>query len=409
LPYRLKKNKEEFSMLKKTLKHCAAARVLFLLMMLLSAAVLSGSLPAAKAATEQSSEVLDTGQTVNGPGFFAGNLVRVDGTVEGTTFAFGQEVRINGVINGDLFVAAQVVSINGKINGNIYSAGQNVTIGTQSTGDVFLAGQTIDITKDAVLGRDLFVAGAMISHDGIVQRHFSGGGSDISISGSVGQDANLEANNIKLLEGAVIKGNLSYKGPNKANIAAGSKISGKTDWQYKAPTTNKPKITPASFIGNILLSIASALLIWFLVRIWRPDFWTKNARLIAEQPLKTLGTGALALLVTPLLVILIMITVIGMPVGIILGIVYGISLYLSKIVVAVFIGSWLTKRFGWTERHKGLWPVLLGLVILVLLTKVPILGALVWLVVAFAGLGSLILSNYKAPDYSPGVQKFPEK
>jgi cytoskeletal protein CcmA (bactofilin family) len=383
-------------MFNKKLKQCGIARILLLLLMVLSMTALTGSLPAAKAATEQSSDVLETGQTVNGPGFFAGSLVRVDGTVEGTTFAFGQEVRINGVINGDLFVAAQVVTINGKINGNIYSAGQNVIIGTQSTGDVFLAGQTIDITKEAVIGRDLFAAGAAILQDGTVQRQFSGGGSDISISGSVGQDVYLEANNIKLLEGALIKGNLSYKGPNKANIAAGSKINGKTDWQYKAPTPKKEKIIPASFLGNILLSIASALLIWFLVRIWRPDFWTKNARLIAEQPLKTMGTGALALLVTPLLVILIMITIIGLPVGIILGIVYGISLYLSKIVVAVFIGLWLTKRFGWAERHKGVWPVLLGLAILVLLTKVPVLGVLIWLSIAFAGLGSLILSNYKA-------------
>lgn len=382
-------------MFTKRLKKNGKAKILILVMIFLSAALIFGT--AAYAAIGQNSEGLRSGQTISGPGFFAGNLVQVDGTVEGTTFAAGQEIRINGIINGDLFVAGQTIYVNGKINGNIYAAGQNLSIGTQSSGDVFLAGQNVDINKEAVIGRDLFAAGARVSQAGTVQRLFSGAGSDILISGSVGQDVNLEAENIKLLDGAVIKGNLSYKSANQAAIASGSTISGQTNWQYISTQPKPKRNTYADTLGSALLSIASAILIWFLVRIWRPDLWTKNARLIAEQPMKTLGTGALTLLVTPLLIILIMVTVIGIPVGIILGLVYGVTIYLSKIIVAVFIGSWLTKRFNWTERHKGVWPVLLSLVILVILMKVPILGFLVWLLVAFAGLGSIVISSLKIP------------
>jgi cytoskeletal protein CcmA (bactofilin family) len=381
-------------------KKYGKAMILVLVMIFLSATVLLVNLSGANADTGQNLEGLKSGQTINGPGFFAGNLVQVDGTVEGTTFAAGQEVRINGTINGDLFVAGQTVYVNGKINGNIYAAGQNLSIGSQSSGDVFSAGQNVDITKEAVIGRDLFAAGARVSQGGTVQRLFSGGGSDILISGSVGQDANLEAENIKLLDGAVIKGNFSYKSTKEASIASGSLISGQTNWQYVSTQPKQEKNTVADFLLSALLSIAGALLIWFLVRIWRPDLWTKNARFIAEQPLKTLGTGALTLLVTPLLIILIMVTVIGIPIGIILGMVYGVTIYLSKIIVAVFISSWLTKRFNWTERHKGVWPVLLSLVILVLLMKVHILGFLVWLLVVFAGLGSFVLSNMKSSPVS---------
>jgi cytoskeletal protein CcmA (bactofilin family) len=376
-------------------KKYGKVKILILVMIFLSAALVFGT--TVNAAIGQNSEGLKSGQTISGPGFFAGNLVQVDGTVEGTTFAAGQEIRINGIINGDLFVAGQTIYVNGKINGNIYAAGQNLSIGTQSSGDAFLAGQNVDINKEAVIGRDLFAGGARVSLAGTVQRLFSGGGSDILISGSVGQDANLEAENINLLDGAVIKGNLSYKSANQAVIASGSTISGQTNWQYVSTQPKPKRNTYLDDLGSALLSIASAILIWFLVRIWRPGLWAKNARFIAEQPLKTLGTGALTLLVTPLLIILIMVTVIGIPIGIILGLVYGVTIYLSKIIVAVFIGSWLTKRFNWTERHKGIWPVLLSLVILVILLKVPILGFLVWLLVVFAGLGSFVLSNVKSP------------
>ncbi|MDD2234913.1 MAG: polymer-forming cytoskeletal protein [Desulfitobacteriaceae bacterium] len=381
-------------MFTKRLKKYGKAKILILVMIFLSVALVFGT--TANAAIGQNSEGLKSEQTINGPGFFAGNLVQVDGTVEGTTFAAGQEIRINGIINGDLFVAGQTIYVNGKINGNIYAAGQNLSIGTQSSGDVFLAGQNVDINKEAVIGRDLFAAGARVSLAGTVQRLFSGGGSDILINGSVGRDANLDAENIKLLDGAVIKGNLSYKSANQAVIDSGSTVSGQTNWQYVTTQHTSKRNTYLDDLGSALLSIASAILIWFLVRIWRPDLWTNNARFIAEQPLKTLGTGILTLLVTPLLIILMMVTVIGIPIGIILGLIYVVTIYLSKIIVAVFIGSWLTKRFNWTEQLKGFWPILLGLVILVILMKVPILGFLVWLLAVFAGLGSFILSSVKS-------------
>ncbi len=379
----------------KKLKKCVSAKMLILMLVLLTATLLPGHLAAADHTPAQNLEFLDKEQTVNGPGFFTGKLVKVDGNVEGTTFACGQEVRINGTINGDLFVAAQTISIKGKINGNIYAAGQNLRIGTQSTGDVFAAGQTIDIAKESVIGRDLFASGQRISLDGTVKRDFRSESSEVVISGSINRNAELGAVNISLLDGALISGNLSYKSANQAEFAPEAKVRGLTDWQHIKTSPNPEKSTPASSFFNILLSIASALLIWYLVKIWRPELWAGIARPIAEQPLKTIGIGVLAFLLTPPLIILLMITVIGLPLGIILGLMYGITLYLSKIIVAVFVGSLLTERLGLTERHKGVWPVLLGLAVLVLLMKVPALGFLVWLLVVFTGLGALILSKYK--------------
>lgn len=382
-------------MINKKLGKYGVTMISVLTVMFLTAMLLPNSLSAKDFSPAQSVEILEKGQAVNGPGFFSGRLVQVNGTVEGTTFATGQEVQINGIINGDLFVAAQTILIKGEINGNIYTAGQNLKIETQCTGDVFAAGQTIDIAKEAMIGRDLFAAGQRISLDGTVQRQFSGGGSDILISGTIGQNANLDAVNIRLLDGAIINGNLSYKSENQAIITSGSKIGGLTDWQKTEAISKQQKSTAGSTFGSILLSIASALLIWFLVKIWWPDFWAQRASSITEQPLKTIGMGALVFLLAPLIIILLMITIIGLPLGIILGLAYGVTLYLSKIIVAAFMGAWLTKRFGWAEKNKGVWLVLLSLAVLVLLIEVPILGVLIWLLVVFAGLGSLALSRNK--------------
>jgi cytoskeletal protein CcmA (bactofilin family) len=378
----------------KVMKRCGITTLVLFVFIVMSAVLPSRSFSVLGADFQPGSGVLEAGQTVEGTVVFSGDVIRIDGTVEGTAFAFGSNVQVNGTINGDLIVAAQDIQINGTVNGNIYSAGQNLTVGGKTNWDAFLAGQNIKITKDAVIGRDLFIGGATISHEGTVQRRLSAGGSDISVSGIVGQDAVLDADKINILSGSNIKGNFHYTSANKANIASGSVIEGNTDWKYKQPEQTQQKTFMESW-GGVMLSIVSALLVWLIMRLWRPEFWNRNSKPIIEQPFKALGTGALALLVTPIIAILLMITVVGIPVGIILGIAYGVAIYLSKIVVASAFGYWLSKRYKWASIHKGVWPVLIALVILAVLTHLPYIAFLTGLLIVLAGLGALVAANLR--------------
>ena len=208
------------------------ALLAFMTLFLLSVTATAARVLAADdSADVQSIQTLDEGETINGPGFFAGNRIVIDGTVEGTTFASGTEVRINGNINGDLFVAAQSIMINGAVTGNIYVAGQNLELGVQSEGDVFAAGQNITISKDAIIGRDLFAAGASILQEGTITRGLFAGGSEIIVDGLVGGDMNVQAEKLELQNNAVVEGKLSYASANEAVIATGSQIKGVTDWK----------------------------------------------------------------------------------------------------------------------------------------------------------------------------------
>jgi len=377
---------------------------IILLFMLLCLMAMPAIAFAADVAPPSNISILEAGKTIDGFGFFAGNQIRVDGTVEGTTFVTGQDVTINGTINGDLFVAAQTISVNGTVSGNIYCAGQSLTLASQNTGDVFLAGQSINLEKESRFGRDLFAAGATILLNGSVQRDLHAGGGDVSINGSVGRDAELEGGNIAIQDQAVINGNLFYKSNKEAVISPNSKIVGQTDWEFveRVDRTPEKKMNkPIMVFGMGLLNIASALLLWFIIRMWKPEIWKKTSEAISQQPVKTLGIGAIAFIVTPILSILLMITIIGIPIGVLLGIAYAVSLYLSKLIAAVFIGSWMSIRFGWAEVHKGIWLVLLSLVILTVLGFVPILKILVWLIVVFTGLGAIVSVNMKR---SPRVE-----
>jgi cytoskeletal protein CcmA (bactofilin family) len=390
----------------KFLKRCGITALVLILFVAMSAVLPSRSFTVKGATFQPGTGTLESGQTVEGTVVFSGSVIQIDGTVEGTAFAFGQDVRVNGTINGDLVVAAQTVQINGQVNGNIYAAGQDLSLGTKNSGDAFLAGQNVRITKDSVMGRDLFAAGANITHDGTVQRRFSASGSVVDIGGTIGQDAVLDADNISILSGSSIKGNLDYTSPNKANIDSGSTIGGNTNWEYRKPAESTQTTVMDSWM-SILLSIVSALIIWLIVRFWRPEFWNRNSKAIIEKPFKTLGAGALALIVIPIAAILLLVTVVGIPVGIILGIAYGVAIYLSKIVVASAFGYWTAKKYRWAQIHKGVWPVLAALIVLVVLTHVPYVDVLSGLLITLAGLGALVLTNMHAekPEGNKEIQE----
>ena len=368
-------------------------RFFLVVLMLLLTAVLLPTAVLAEDGSEGDASVLEAGQTIDGAGFFTGNVVRVDGDVNGTAFAVGQDVTINGNINGDLFAAGRSVTVNGSVSGNIYCAGQYLNLASQNTGDVFAAGEDILINENTVVDWDLFLAASSILMNGSVGRDLRCGGSDLTIGGSVGRDVLLDADHITIDNTAIVNGNLSYKSEQEAKIISGAQIYGETKYEH-VDRTPESKASPFASLPYKIVSILSALLIWFLFKLWKPDVWQKTSVQITEKPWKTVGTGAIALIVTPIVAIILMITVIGLPLGVLLCIAYGVSLYFCKIIASVWIGSFIAKLFKWPEIHRGVWLFLLGMVILTILSLIPVVKILVWMAVMFFGLGAIIGANY---------------
>jgi len=86
---------------------------------------------------------------------------------------------------------------------------------------------------------------------------------------------------------------------------------------------------------------------------------------------------------------------------------YGVAIYLSKIVVASAFGYWMGKKYRWATIHKGVWPVLIALIVLAVLTHIPYIDVLTGLLVILAGLGALVVSNIHAekPKENKDIQE----
>lgn len=344
-----------------------------------------------------SSDTLEAGTTIEGPGFFTGDIVRIDGDVNGTTFASGEEIQVNGNINGSLFVAGQRIIISGEVSGNIYGAGNVIQLDGQSDRDVFLAGERVTVEQDVELGRDLFAAGMDVRIEGAVSRHMFGAAETFKVNATVGGNANLNSENLTLGDSAMIEGDLIYESPEEAETAPNATVAGTTDYTQRDTYEMQWRMNRQDrWLFTLLWSVwslLSALIVWLVMRLLRPNFWLNNTIPVGTQPLKTIGFGLLALIATPLAILLLLITIIGIPMGIILTLLYAIALYISKIIVALFIGASILRGVNRTSIGTELLIVLLGLFLLELVTLIPYVGRIVRLLVVITGLGGLVLSG----------------
>lgn len=343
----------------------------------------------------QASQTLDQGATINGPGLFAGDFIQIDGDINGTTFASGDQVQVNGDINGALFFAGDTIQINGEVNGNIYGLGNRIQMRGQNEGDVFFAGRNVVVEQDSRSGRDLFIAGMNVVVDGPVPRHLFAVGEFVTLNGEIGGDATVNSEELTVGQSAAIEGDLRYESPNEATISPTASVAGQTDYTERDTWERQWNVTQQERWQFRLLyalwSLLAALVVWVMIKLLKPHFWSDTTVPIGSEPLKTLGFGLLALIATPFVAMLLMITVIGIPMGIILVMLYGIALYISKIIVALFIGSLILKSYERERFGKEFLLVLIGLVILELLMLIPYVGWVFGTIIVIAGLGALIL------------------
>lgn len=345
--------------------------------------------------------VLPAGETVKGPGFFAGNNVSINGNVDGTTFASGQTIEVTGKINGDLFATAQDVVIRGEVTGNIYSAGQRVQIDNHTLGDVFVAGQTVRLGEMAQAGRDVFAAGASVSIDGTIARQLFSGSESLHIGGTVGDDVYAGFNTLTFGDGAVIEGRLNYESDHQATVPETVTIQGEQNWKVTEPAQSEPSNDGLpSVLMAMLFALLSGLLIWLIVELIRPTFWSQAVEPLFHTPVKTLGFGLLAILVIIPLSIILMITVIGIPAAAILLGLAAILIVVSKIIAAAALNRWAIQKSNLPHIHFGVWTFLVALLIVTLLTKLPYIGFLFTLIAIFITFGIVVLRLF-TPPYRP--------
>lgn len=342
--------------------------------------------------------VLPKAQTINEDYFAAGETVALLGTVNGDAYVAGANVIIEGIVNGDLLVAGGTVTIRGKVTQDVRVAGGQIIVSGDIGRNLTTAGGSVTITDGAGIAGSLVAGAGNLSVFAPIGKEANIGGGQVILANTIHGDLRAGVGQLTLTPTAKVLGNLTYWSEEKAHIDSASQISGKTthnlppqpskEEQAAREKATKNAAEGFSFAFNIV-AFLSALIVGLLLITFMPVYTQQTATMVLKKPLLSLGVGFLAMLSAPVIFILLFITIVGIPLDLILLAGFLIFIYLAKIFVAVAIGQ---KVFILMNKKIVLgWTLVAGLIIYSILSWIPFLGFLFWMIAGLMGLGSIFL------------------
>jgi cytoskeletal protein CcmA (bactofilin family) len=387
--------------------------------------------------------VIDADEVVEDDLYVGAGEFRLDGTVRGDLVVFGGTLTINGTVEGDLIAAGQSVIVNGTVGDDARIAGYALTIIGNVADDVIAAGFSLEEAEASSIGGDVIYAGYQALLAGEVNGDVDAGGGAVEIAGNIEGDVSVDVGGtergeslppfynfipnlpavpsvpagLTVREGAEIGGDLSYTANFEADVPSGA-VVGEIDFNRYVPKEPEeverrqpsPALMVARWSFRQLRRLATFLLIGVLM-MWAVPGWTRKlAKNLERKPLPSLGWGVVAIAVFGALMVMLVVATVLLTIvfgavtlgglagrlAVFGGIVtssagFSFSLlwrYVTTIVISLFLGQMIFRAFNSPAEQNRWWPVVLGVVIFVIVTAVPVLGWLVKLVAVLFGLGA---------------------
>lgn len=329
--------------------------------------------------------------------YAAGASVDIDAEVGGDVLAAGGRVAVGHRVRGSVMAAGGWIALEGRVGEDARLAGGRVAMDAVIGGDLVAAGGRIALAPATVVTGDLWLAGGTVAIAG----QFGGGvkiaGRHIAIGGEIAGDVELIGQFIEILPGTAIRGRLSYRSPEPAQIDASARIAGgiaheTLTWPSHAASMARVAATVLGFgfaIALLALSVVFVLLF--------PGYAVAAARTVGAQPWASLGLGFALLVATPIAALIALATVIGSPLSFALVAVYLLSLPLGYTIAAFYLGDLALALIGRTSAGRG-WHALslvAAVIALSLLGALPWIGGLVPFLAVILGLGAAYLEAFR--------------
>ena len=316
-------------------------------------------------------------------------------TINDDLFAGGQNVDVNGHIRGDLIISGMSGTLDGEVDGSVMAFVYHFKMSGHCRNSVRAFARRIDVDghiernlmvfgEEVILGeqgwveKDVHVGANKILIQGRIGGKLEGGGGEVYISGQIDEDVRIEARSVVIQPTAIIGGNLTTVGEKEPKIEPGAQILGLTS--HSLPQKKEGGgYSFGDFLGDRWSFLALALIGGILLALFR-GFTREVTGYIQTHLLKSLGLGFVFFVCLPIAALISVITLVGIPVGLTVLAGWLLLFYLSKVFAAIIIGEWTFRRLR-RGRMPGLfWSLLVGLVIIILVLKIPY----VWLVVKLA-------------------------
>jgi hypothetical protein len=312
-----------------------------------------------------------------------------DQTLNGSLAVVGGNATIEkgAVVNGDVVLVGGNLTITGDVSGNVAIIGGNLTISGKIDGDIAVVGGQAVLTKTADVNGDIATVGGQVQKD-----------PDAKVSGNIVNNAPLAAiPGIPKIPGVPNVPSV----PNVPNVPA---------------VPNAPDFSnvfnPLWGIVNVIWRALAIGAIAMLLALFLQPQLERVADAVTRQPLMAGSFGLLAVVATPLVMLIMIVTLILIPVAILVAFVVPLAWLFGMVAIGQEVGERFTKAINQTWA-----PVLstgMGTFLLVLvggfIGLIPCVGWLVPFLVGFIAVGGVAMTWFgtrSAPGSISGTTSGP--
>lgn len=274
-----------------------------------------------------------------------------------------------------------ILQRNQVVNNDYFASGDTVTISGTVNGDAYIAGGTVIV--DGVIDGDLLVAGGIVIISGTVTNDVRAVGGDITVGGKVGRNVTIVGGSALITDTAQINGSLvaSVARHTLSSREAAPKVAGDKNlslW-HRLITS----FTVLSYISTLIIGL---LFTWLF-----PSYLLKVSNTAIKKPLRSLGVGFMSVVCAPFVLILLLVSVLGIPLGVMFLALFLIAIWFAKIYISLALGQKILMLLN--KKPSVNWALFAGLTIYYLLTRIPVIGPLLWVIFGLIGLGASFITK----------------
>ena len=334
-------------------------------------------------------------EIVQGDYITAGDTIDLQGNIDGDVIVVGKTVTIAGAVSGDVIVAANTLIISGEVEGDVRVAGMHVTIDGTIGKNCNVWGADVTLGEKSSIGRNGYVVGQNVSIRGAVGKNLAVRAANLMLGGNVVSDVLAEVGIdgvVTLLPGGSIGGNLTYAAATAEQLRRdpAAKVSGTVRHEAIPVPTAAERLWYSIFgwmvslFGMLVVGLALINLVpRYVVQLVQQGY--------IRKPWRSLASGLVVVVATPIVVVVLLFTVIGLPLALILAAFYFVILYTAQVVSGIAIGLLLFNRtLGSRYRGTSLLPMVCGLILYVAIAGM--LGPVGWalkMIAVLWGVGAL--------------------
>src|SRR6266508_874222 len=270
----------------------------------------------------------------------AGRNLQVQAEVKGDVTAAGSDVTIAGPVAGYVMVAGARINVNGPVGNDLWAAGANVNINAPIADNAMVAGRDVKLLPGAVVKHNAKIAGGAVSVQGRVERNLKLAARDAQIASEIGGSVDARVESLKLLPGAMVRGDLVVYGPKEPEISPQAQVLGRVEYHKR----EWERTGIGEWLWRWVWMSLAMLIVGFVAIAVSPLWANRVSAMITGKPWSSILTGLACLLLGPLAVALLLVTVVGIPLAFILLALYVVALLLSGVFVAYLVGGWLLDR-----------------------------------------------------------------